>query len=85
MFRDTEADMVSAFTLNYVEEAIGIVRAAKAAAMPVVISFTVETDGRLPSGQSLERRDRAGRSRHGERAGLLHAQLRASDAFRRTR
>ena len=46
IFRDTEADMVSAFTLNYVEEAIGIVRAAKAAEMPVVISFTVETDGR---------------------------------------
>jgi homocysteine S-methyltransferase len=53
IFRDTEADMVSAFTINYVEEAIGIVRAAKAAGMPVVISFTLETDGRLPSGQSL--------------------------------
>jgi homocysteine S-methyltransferase len=52
-FRRTEADMVSAFTLNYVEEAIGIVRAAAAAEMPVVISFTVETDGRLPTGQSL--------------------------------
>jgi homocysteine S-methyltransferase len=52
-FRDTEADLVSAFTLNYVEEAIGIVRAAVTAAMPVVISFTVETDGKLPTGQSL--------------------------------
>ena len=39
--------------MTYVEEAIGIVRAATAAGMPVVISFTVETDGRLPSGQSL--------------------------------
>ena len=52
-FADTEADLVSAFTLNYVEEAIGIVRAARAAGMPVVISFTLETDGHLPSGQSL--------------------------------
>jgi S-methylmethionine-dependent homocysteine/selenocysteine methylase len=54
VFRDTEADMVSAFTINYVEEAIGVVRAASAAAMPVVISFTLETDGRLPTGQSLK-------------------------------
>lgn len=54
VFRDTEADMISAFTLNYAEEAIGIVRAACAADMPVVISFTVETDGRLPNGQTLK-------------------------------
>jgi S-methylmethionine-dependent homocysteine/selenocysteine methylase len=53
IFADTEADMTSAFTINYVEEAIGIVRAAKAAEIPAVISFTLETDGRLPSGQSL--------------------------------
>ena len=50
---DTACDLVSAFTLNYVEEAIGIVRAAGKANIPVVISFTVETDGRLPSGQEL--------------------------------
>lgn len=50
----TEADMVSAFTLNYVEEAIGIVRASNSANLPVVISFTVETDGKLPSGQTLK-------------------------------
>jgi S-methylmethionine-dependent homocysteine/selenocysteine methylase len=54
IFADTEADLVSAFTLTYVEEAIGIVRAAKAAQLPCVISFTVETDGKLPSGQSLK-------------------------------
>jgi homocysteine S-methyltransferase len=54
VFRDTEADLVSAFTLNYVDEAIGVTRAAKAAAMPVVISFTVETDGKLPTGQTLK-------------------------------
>lgn len=52
-FRRTAADMVSAFTINYAEEAIGITRAARAADLPVVIGFTVETDGRLPSGQSL--------------------------------
>ena len=52
-FAASEADMVAAFTMNYVEEAIGIVRAAHAAAMPVAISFTLETDGRLPSGKSL--------------------------------
>ena len=54
VFRDSEADMVSAFTLNYVEEALGVVRAAQGANMPVVISFTVETDGRLPTGQTLK-------------------------------
>ncbi len=52
-FSASEADMVAAFTMNYVEEAVGIVRAAKAVAMPVAISFTLETDGRLPSGMSL--------------------------------
>lgn len=45
--------MSSALTLSYGEEAIGIARAASAARMPVSLSFTVETDGRLPSGQSL--------------------------------
>ena len=54
VFRDTEADFVSAFTLNYVDEAIGVARAAQAAGMPAVISFTVETDGRLPTGQALK-------------------------------
>jgi S-methylmethionine-dependent homocysteine/selenocysteine methylase len=53
-FRDSGADFVSAITMNYVEEAIGIARAAKAAGMPVVISFTTETDGRLPTGDSLK-------------------------------
>ena len=46
--------MVTAITMTYVEEAIGLTRAAQAEAMPVAISFTVETDGRLPSGQSLQ-------------------------------
>jgi S-methylmethionine-dependent homocysteine/selenocysteine methylase len=54
VFRDTQADMVSAFTMNYVNEAVGVAHAAKAAGMPAVISFTVETDGRLPTGQTLK-------------------------------
>ena len=52
-FGGSAADLVTALTMTYADEAIGIVRAARAAAMPVVISFTVETDGRLPSGQAL--------------------------------
>lgn len=46
-------DMVSAVTMNYAEEAIGVSLAAKALRVPVVISFTVETDGRLPTGMEL--------------------------------
>jgi len=51
---ETETDMVSALTMTYAEEAIGVVRAAQAVGLPVVISFTVETDGRLPSGQTVK-------------------------------
>lgn len=52
-FAGTEADMVAAFTITYPDEAIGIVDAAAACEMPVAISFTLETDGRLPSGDAL--------------------------------
>lgn len=52
-FANTGADMVTALTMSYVEEAVGIARAAENADMPVVISFTVEIDGHLPSGQAL--------------------------------
>jgi homocysteine S-methyltransferase len=52
-FAGTAADLISALTLTYADEAVGIVRAAQAAGLPVAISFTVETDGRLPSGQAL--------------------------------
>lgn len=52
-FAGTPADMVTALTMTYAEEAVGIVRAAARAGLPVAISFTVETDGRLPSGQAL--------------------------------
>ena len=53
-FGDTAADMVSAITMNYVEEATGVALAARRAEMPAAISFTVETDGRLPTGQALD-------------------------------
>ena len=50
----TPAEMVNAFTLCYPEEAIGIVRAGNNFDMPVAVAFTVETDGRLPTGLSLK-------------------------------
>ena len=52
-FAKDGVDLVSAITMNYVEEAMGVARAARAAGVPAVISFTVETDGRLPTGQAL--------------------------------
>lgn len=52
-FADTEADLTTALTLTYPEEAIGIARAARDFDMPVVLSFTVETDGTLPDGCPL--------------------------------
>jgi S-methylmethionine-dependent homocysteine/selenocysteine methylase len=52
-FADTAADMVTAITMTYVDEAIGVSRAAAEAGVPAAISFTLETDGRLPSGQAL--------------------------------
>lgn len=52
-FKQGGADMVAAYTLNSVNEAIGVARAAKAQQMPVAISFTVETDGRLVKGETL--------------------------------
>ena len=50
---ETDVDMVSALTFTQSDEAIGVVRAARAAGLPVVVSFTVETDGNLPTGQPL--------------------------------
>jgi len=49
----TDADMVNAMTITYPDEAVGIVRAAHEADIPVAISFTVETDGALPDGTPL--------------------------------
>lgn len=52
-FADAGADMVTALTTTNMNEAIGIVMAAQECDMPVAISFTVETDGFLPTGQGL--------------------------------
>lgn len=53
VFAETEADLITAITMTNVPEALGVTRAAVARDLPVVISFTVETDGRLPSGATL--------------------------------
>lgn len=52
-FAAEEADMVSAITMTHAEEAIGVALASRDAGLPSVISFTTETDGRLPSGMTL--------------------------------
>jgi S-methylmethionine-dependent homocysteine/selenocysteine methylase len=52
-FADTAADMVTALTMTYADEATGVAQAASDAGLPSVISFTLETDGRLPNGQGL--------------------------------
>ena len=52
-FAETAADQVTAMTITNADEAIGIVAAARAASVPVAMSFTVETDGKLPTGQPL--------------------------------
>lgn len=52
-FADTEADFVSGFTMNYTEEAIGIILACELANVPAVVSITVETDGKMASGETM--------------------------------
>ena len=52
-FAGANVDMIGALTLDNADEAVGIAWAAEAAGMPVAISFTVETDGQLATGQSL--------------------------------
>ncbi|HVW46586.1 MAG TPA: homocysteine S-methyltransferase family protein [Solirubrobacterales bacterium] len=53
VFAAEGVDMISSMTITYVEEGVGIVRAAAAVGLPVSVSFTVEADGRLPSGEPL--------------------------------
>jgi S-methylmethionine-dependent homocysteine/selenocysteine methylase len=61
--RGAGAERITALTITYPDEATGIVRAAAEADVPVVASFTVETDGRLPDGtpvgEAVERVDQA--------------------------
>lgn len=53
-YAEEGADLITAITMTNIPEATGVARAAKAADMPVVLSFTVETDGRLPTGDTLK-------------------------------
>lgn len=53
IFRQEGADMITAMTITNIPEGTGVVLAAQAAGLPVVIAFTVETDGRLPIGDTL--------------------------------
>lgn len=62
---DAGADLITSFTLSYVDEAIGVVAAAAEVGVPVVVGFTVETDGTLPAGVSLEEAVRAVDARTG--------------------
>ena len=55
---DTQADLVSALTMTHTGEAIGVTRAAQHCGIPVVISFTVETNSQLPSGNPSARPSR---------------------------
>ena len=63
-FHATGADVATAMTMTHVDEAVGVVAAARSVGIPVVVMFTVETDGRLPDGTALsdavERTDAAG-------------------------
>lgn len=54
VFSETEADLVTAITMTNISEAVGITRAAQKVKIPAVISFTVETDGCLPTGETLQ-------------------------------
>ena len=80
-FAAAGADVASAYTLTGPEEAIGVVRAAREVGLPVAISFTVETDGRLPDGTPLGAGHRTGRRRR-RRARLVPRELRPSPAHR---
>jgi S-methylmethionine-dependent homocysteine/selenocysteine methylase len=53
IYTEAGADQITAITMTNTNEAVGVTRAAQAAQIPVVISFTVETDGRLPTGEYL--------------------------------
>ena len=53
VFKDAGVDLVSAYTLTNINEAVGVAAAAKAADVPCALSFTLETDGKLPTGESL--------------------------------
>jgi S-methylmethionine-dependent homocysteine/selenocysteine methylase len=53
--RSGGADVITAMTMTHGEEVEGILRAcmSSAAGLPAIVSWTVEVDGRLPSGDEL--------------------------------
>ncbi|MBT31672.1 MAG: homocysteine S-methyltransferase [Thalassobius sp.] len=53
-FKSSNADVATAMTMSNISEALGITQAAQREDLPVIISYTLETDGKLPSGESLE-------------------------------
>jgi S-methylmethionine-dependent homocysteine/selenocysteine methylase len=81
-FARTAADLVSALTITNTAEAIGITRAAHAAGMPVVISFTLGTGGDLPSGEGLGEAILRVDAQTDRGPAYNHDQLRAPDALR---
>eukprot|EP00756_Hemistasia_phaeocysticola_P020601 Hpha_TRINITY_DN15726_c2_g3::TRINITY_DN15726_c2_g3_i1::g.40246::m.40246 len=55
-FKDSAGvDQVSFITCTYPAEGVGVARAAEKLGLPVVISFTTETDGKLPNGDTLQK------------------------------
>ena len=81
IFRSAGVDMIAAITMTNIPEATGLARAAKARDVPVAISFTVETDGNLPTGDTLGRCRCCRRRGDPRLSGLLYDQLRAPHAF----
>ncbi len=52
--KDSGVERIAAMTQSSVEEAVGITQACQELAVPLILSFTVETNGRIPAGESLE-------------------------------
>lgn len=48
-----KADLATCLTITSAAEGAGIAKVAQEVGLPVVVSFTVETDGKLPSGETL--------------------------------
>jgi S-methylmethionine-dependent homocysteine/selenocysteine methylase len=53
LLAESGVDMITALSMNNPDEAIGVVRAAREVGLPVVVSFTVQTDGSLRTGETL--------------------------------
>ncbi len=81
---DAGVDMITAMTINTIGEATGIVRAARDIGVPVAISFTVETDGRLPTGDLLGAAIDAVDEATGEAAAYFMVNCAHPDHFRDT-